>query len=65
MSEVILLEWDCAVFHLSHFGGMDAQDLSCQALPLQEDDKTLAASYTQLEKKKVKEEEKHYGEKLD
>lgn len=26
---------------------MDARDLSCQPLPLQEDDKTLAASYTQ------------------
>ena len=34
MSEVILLEWDCAAFHLSHFGGMDVQDLSCLAIPL-------------------------------
>lgn len=33
--EVVLLEWDCAAFDLSHFGGTDAQDLSCQALPLQ------------------------------
>jgi hypothetical protein len=41
------------------------QDLSCQALPLQEDDHRLAASCTQLEKKKEKEEEKHRGEKLE
>jgi hypothetical protein len=37
---------DCAAFHLSHFWGMEVAELSCQALPRKEDDKTLAASYT-------------------
>jgi hypothetical protein len=40
-------------------------DLACQAIPLQEDDKMLAAPYTQLEKNKEKEEGKHHGEKLE
>jgi hypothetical protein len=35
MSEVILLEWDCAAYDLSHQSGTDVRDLSFQAIPLQ------------------------------
>ena len=50
------LRWDCVAFHLSHFRGIDVQDLSFQAVPLSWDDNARAASYTDLYKEKEKEE---------
>lgn len=44
----MLQRWDCTAILLSHFGGIDAQFLTNQAIPLQEDDKWLAESYTQF-----------------
>ena len=47
------LRWDCVVFHLSHFRGMDVQDLSFLAIPLPWHDNAHAAPlYCHLIKEK-------------
>ncbi len=50
------LRWDCVAFHLSHFRGIDVQELAFQAVQLSWDDNAHAASYTDLYKEKEKEE---------